>query len=78
MDWKTFAILACLYFVSGVINALLAFKTPEQWQSWCEANPRGRKVLKVLRQVGLDLPGLARLVVPVIARLLERFGRGGK
>lgn len=53
--------IAC-YLLSGLLNVLLSFKTPEQWEEYAAAQPRGAAVLKVLRKVGLDVPGLIRAV----------------
>lgn len=46
--------------VSLVLNLLLTWKTPEQWEAWVAAHPRGAKVVYFLRAAGLNLPGLLR------------------
>lgn len=77
MDWKTCLLLFLAYFASGVLNSLLAFRTTEQWQAYLLSNPRGAAAIKVLRKVGLDLPGLLRIVLPALQNAIARLsGRG--
>lgn len=77
MDVRTFLFVLALYLLSGVLNGLLAFKTPEQWQAYVESSPRGAAAMKLLRKFGLDLPGVLRIVLPALARALAQR-TGGK
>jgi hypothetical protein len=74
MDLKTFLVLLALYLLSGLLNALLAFKSPEQWDAFAESNPRGAALRKALRKFGLDLPGLIRMAQAFLA---ARMSKGG-
>lgn len=49
------------YLLTGVLNVALSFKTPEQWEEYANSRPRGAMCIKLLRKIGLDLPGVIRI-----------------
>ncbi len=46
--------------VSLLLNILLSWKTPEAWEAWASANPKGAWAVKALRAIGWDVPKLLR------------------
>lgn len=53
---------------SAVLNALLSFKSPEAWEAFVVRYPRGAAAVKLVRKLGLDLPGVLRLVAAFVRR----------
>lgn len=72
MDFKTFVLVFAWPALSAALNVVLSFKTPEEWELYVSTNPRGASAIKLLRKVGLDLPGLLRLLGPALERASKR------
>lgn len=49
-----------VYLASGLLNLALWRRTPEEWEEYASTNPAGAAAIKLLRIVGLNLPGLIR------------------
>lgn len=51
-----------VYLASGALNWALAFKSPDEWATYAAHNPSGASARKLLRKIGLDAPGIVRLL----------------
>lgn len=63
---KDLYVLFAWMFATAVINALLRTKTPEQWESLAESNPRYAAFARMLRSVGVDPVKLLQSLVDFI------------
>ena len=57
---KQFLFFAAVWFATGLLNLALTKRTPEQWEAYLLEKPRAAFVVKALRHIGFDLPGLIR------------------
>lgn len=64
--WSAFVayVVPILVFgaITGTINAVLRWKTPEDWEAFAAKNKGGALVVRGLRAVGWDMPKLIRAI----------------
>jgi len=51
---KDILVVLAWLLVTGLVNAFMARRSPEQWVQFAEANPRAAAIVKMMRAVGLD------------------------
>ena len=60
--------LAAVPTVTGIATAVIGWRTDEQWAALVEGSPRLAGIVKLVRAVGLDVPGVVRALRTILTR----------
>lgn len=63
MSFKELLVVVVWLAVTGILNAALRAKTPEQWVALADKSPRAHALIRILRALGFDPAKLVSAVV---------------